>query len=222
MPTDVEALGDTGSVLVRWSVPKDDGGIPIEGYRIYRGISIFHWVLLAEVTSGLEYVDDNVVPGQTYFYTVAALNVGGEGPPSSRSNATAIGTPGTPRDLRLIVNGSKAFLHWSEPASDGGSPLTSYILLMGMSPNDLSTVEELELVTQHDLGKLKEGRTYYLTVVASNDVGQGEPAAIIVYKVPKKASDDTPGFAAPLIILAAIMVAVSTLKGRKRAGNRWA
>ena len=65
-------------VNLAWSEPADDGGLDIIGYRIYRGIMEDELDII-EDTIEMYYTDTGLQNGQTYYYTVSALNAEGEG-----------------------------------------------------------------------------------------------------------------------------------------------
>lgn len=77
------ASKDGDTVSLAWSIP-DDGGSPITGYRLYRGVDGGAEALLAgpgpDVNS---YVDTNA-GGASYYYRVTALNAYGQGASSPR------------------------------------------------------------------------------------------------------------------------------------------
>lgn len=89
-PQDLEAVVGDGTVDLSWRPPVDDGGAPIEGYRVYRGTDPANLVLLAEVDTGLAYTDRAVADGVTYHYAVSAVNEAGEGP---RAGPVEVATP---------------------------------------------------------------------------------------------------------------------------------
>lgn len=76
-----------GSVSVTWAGPASNGGSPVTGYRLYRdGVA-----LPTAFTAGqLTHLDEDVVNGTTYAYSVAALNAAGEGPRSAETPATPV------------------------------------------------------------------------------------------------------------------------------------
>ena len=67
-------------VHLEWSAPSD-GGSPITGYTVYRGLSIGtigYWASFAsDVTA---YDNSAVTNGTTYYYQISATNAIGEGP----------------------------------------------------------------------------------------------------------------------------------------------
>lgn len=79
-----------GQVDLAWSKPADDGGSPITGYRIYRGITADELVILEDVTdvTVMNYTDTGLANDQTYYYAVSALNAEGEGEKTEILSAT--------------------------------------------------------------------------------------------------------------------------------------
>jgi hypothetical protein len=66
-------------VTLVWSAPADDGGSPVTGYVVMRGLAPGAMSVLANVGPVLAYVDGNVSYGKTYYYSVAAVNLVGQG-----------------------------------------------------------------------------------------------------------------------------------------------
>jgi fibronectin type 3 domain-containing protein len=75
------ATAKWSSVALKWTVPPATG-LPVTGYRVYRGAAAGNGVLLAEVGPVAEFTDTTVVDGTTYYYAVSAVNAAGEGPRS--------------------------------------------------------------------------------------------------------------------------------------------
>ncbi len=119
-PLTVRATGGDGSVALSWDPPASDGGLPITGYRIYRGTSLGSETLHTTVGAVLNYTDRTVTNGVTYYYVVAAVNAAGEGPPS----AAMSGTPGPPRP-----DGLPGILLAATAATAGATGGTLLILL---------------------------------------------------------------------------------------------
>ena len=75
-PRYLEGVLTPGGFRLTWTVPEDDGGEDIEGYIVYRdNISIAEM----DIT---EYLDTEIVPGNTYTYSVKAFNSVGSSVPS--------------------------------------------------------------------------------------------------------------------------------------------
>ena len=66
-----------GSVSLDWNAPVNGGG-NITSYSIFRGVDRSTMEFLTS-TSGTEFLDDDVLRNETYFYQVKALNGDGEG-----------------------------------------------------------------------------------------------------------------------------------------------
>ncbi len=80
-------------------------------------------------------------------------------------------------------------LHWSPPKSDGGSPITSYIIEKRDKPTARWMRATKETVTETDftVTDLFEGKTYEFHVAAVNKAGQGpfsEPSDPTLCKPP--------------------------------------
>jgi hypothetical protein len=93
-PTGMQARAGAAAITVSWTAPPG----PVTGYNVYRGTSAggesanpFNASVLPAGTTA--FADALVVPGVTYFYTVAALNASGPGPASAEASAALAGTP---------------------------------------------------------------------------------------------------------------------------------
>jgi len=74
-------------VTLTWSAPVTGGSAT--GYRIYRATSSGGETLLTSVGLVTTFKDTKTVSGTRYYYTVAAIGPGGEGPASSEASAVA-------------------------------------------------------------------------------------------------------------------------------------
>ncbi len=123
-------------VHVSWNAPSQDGGDPISTYVITETIAgqsrpdcpgSSSVETLSTQTSGTVLLDCVGVP---YVITVSARSAAGGSPASApSSDVIAITAPEAPSALSAASSGRKVTLHWSEPGSDGGSPLTSFLVI---------------------------------------------------------------------------------------------
>ncbi|XP_015183294.1 PREDICTED: twitchin isoform X5 [Polistes dominula] len=180
-PLEVSDIHKEGCTL-KWKKPKDDGGEPIEGYVVEKfdpetGV----WLPVGK-TSGPEMKVEGLTPGHEYKFRVKAFNKEGESEPLETFSSiiakdpfTVPSPPGAPEPVDWSAN--QVDLTWKEPVSDGGSPITGYII---EKKDKYSTMWEKALetetpVTQALVHGLIEGNDYLFRVIAVNKAGQSEP-----------------------------------------------
>ena len=83
------------------------------------------------------------------------------------------GTPGAPSNLNLTGGINSIQLNWTEPAINGGSPITGYLIYRGTSPGAEILCGSVVNQTSYTDWNLTKSGTYYYTVVAFNGVGNG-------------------------------------------------
>jgi hypothetical protein len=114
--------------------------------------------------------------GRSYTFTVAAINATGTGPPSTASNAVTIGLPSKPRSVRAAPHRRTIEIFWKKPDSDGGSPITGYLI----TPYILSAAQAPILVAPRTTRLIARGlasnQVYAFTVTAINANGNGLPS----------------------------------------------
>jgi len=86
------AVSFSPEIALKWRAPASSGGSPIKSYTIYRGKasggeSAYATVVCATATC--TYGDRGTSFGQTFYYTVAAVNGVGAGPRSNEASARA-------------------------------------------------------------------------------------------------------------------------------------
>ena len=115
-------------------------------------------------------------PGATVTFLARARNAMGLGVPSAASNAITIpDVPGAPTGVAAEGAGTgEIHVTWIPPASDGGSPITGYVIL---SEPDGISVTVGPGATEAIVSGLTVGQSYTFTVVAMNAWGQGSASA---------------------------------------------
>ena len=170
-------------ILLEWQAPDTVGTAPVTGYRIERsadgGVS---WLTIRPSTgmTTTSYLDRELQPGRLYRYRVSAESPAGPSEPSEFAEARTHGPPGIPRDLIAdAVSREQINLWWSPPDSDGGVPLTGYILeFSGDGGGSWEVLSHLSDERTYAHAGLRAGRIYYYRVRAVNEIGAGLPSAM--------------------------------------------
>jgi len=132
--------------------------------------------------------------------------------------------PGIPTGLDAKSSGGKVRIEWAAPASDGGSPITGYVVLRGASEGALAVYRELGNVTDFTDDAVADNTTYWYAVLARNAAGEGVRCAAVQVTTPRAGpggdgdSEGLPPWLIPIIIvvvvLAAVGVAAALMRGR--------
>lgn len=88
--------------------------------------------------------------------------------------------PSAPRKLNVTdYNRDRFTLQWEKPKSDGGAPLSGYVVqVCKLSDTDFVTVGRVDAtITTFTVEDLKEGDKYYARVLAENPAGLSKSGA---------------------------------------------
>ncbi|MDT5035845.1 MAG: hypothetical protein QOE03_1030, partial [Micromonosporaceae bacterium] len=179
-----------GALGVTWNVPGSTGGSPITGYSVaaYRTASGGSPVktCTAVAPARVCYLT-GLTNGTVYYVVVTAANAAG---PSREAAVRVAAVPRTrPTVVRSVTAAAisgKIRVNWAEPAFNGGSVLTAYRVAVYTSPDSSTPVAQCAVVASvHTCTTLAltTGRTYYVTVTATNAAGQSvasTPVAVLV------------------------------------------
>lgn len=98
--------------------------------------------------------------------------------------------PTQPRSFKSLKETiSSITLSWIEPDSDGGAPVTGYVLRVNHENDEGDLVHLDGDVLHYTVTKLKAGMQYHFTLHAENDKGQSEEFAEISASTKSKASE---------------------------------
>ena len=123
----------------------------------------------------LEWTVTGLTNGQQYAFEVRALNAAGPGAAAGRA-ATPLGVPSLPESLTATAGDGKVILEWTEPADDGGSPVTGYEyrFTAGTAVPEDTPWQSVGLNLEWTISDLTNGREYAFEVRAVNEGGAGE------------------------------------------------
>ncbi|MDE2975083.1 MAG: fibronectin type III domain-containing protein [Gemmatimonadota bacterium] len=179
-----DANGKT-QIVIDWSPPDEDGGAAVTGYKIEmspNGTS--GWEDLEANTGSTRtlYTDQDLDPGTTRHYRVAAINAVGAGEYSNVASATtAPDIPDAPSGLSAVADGtSRIDLSWNAPADDGGSEITGYRIEVsdnGTAWRNLRSDTQSD-ATEYTHTGLNPGTTQHYRVSAINAAGTGNPSGV--------------------------------------------
>ncbi|XP_023260119.1 titin-like, partial [Seriola lalandi dorsalis] len=174
-----------GEVSLAWEEPESDGGSKVIGYVVERrDVKRKTWTLATDHIDSPEYTVTGLQRDSMYLFRVCARNRVGSGPnvdtdkPVQAKNKFDV--PEAP--LNVIVGNVTKFgctVSWEPPESDGGSPITSYIVELRdrtsvkWSPVQVTKADELSAI----INDVIENKEYIFRVKAENKAGVGKPSA---------------------------------------------
>ncbi len=174
------------TISVSWNPPSYTGGVLvlITGYEISwtldsegnENVTRTFVAVADDPTSNLYIIGSDsalgrLMPGTTYYISVAAMNDIGTGSPSELvSSRTVAIRPSAPQNLSVILNSvtSESFtVNWDEPKSNGGASITEYIIswtdqgTSAFANEDMNGNQRVTApTTMYTIENLQEGETY--------------------------------------------------------------
>lgn len=185
-PARPSAVRGANSVTVGWSAPAYAGTTDLTGYRVRVFVGSTTTVARTVVVGDVASVKvTGLRNGVAYTADVAAINAAGAGTSSSRSRAVVPATrPGAPvigtayagvRGLPVT-----AVATWSRPKSDGGSPITAYLVTLwryDAAGHLLGSTARRTTATHLKVTMLLPSGRYRFSINAVNAIGAGVRSA---------------------------------------------
>lgn len=159
-----------GLVTVTWDAPASDGGSQLYDYIVYRSTTPGTLGQYAGTGTGAaspSFIYDQLIGGQTYYYSVVATNWWGQGQPSPQAAVSVTSTPSIPNSVSVQNAGLRSLtITWTAPTYDGGFPVTGYRVTADNGQTYCTTTELTCTLTG-----LTSARAYWVQVQAQNDLG---------------------------------------------------
>ncbi len=203
-----EPVPHDGYVTLSWVDPTFNGGSPISGYIIRRGLTKYNLDDEIGTIYVNTYKDETVENGRTYWYAVITKNDHKQGINCTPLSATPLPTPPPVKEFKVRVIDDEIVLSWLPPSEKGCFPVTGYKILRGTLPGDLKEYEILSIATTYSDTSVDRGIPYYYQVVPLSDEGPGMASSV------ETAEIDDPPFPIPTsglyIFIGAIIILAIT------------
>jgi alpha-tubulin suppressor-like RCC1 family protein len=177
-PTIGTAIAEDGAATLSWTAPAYEGLSPITGYAVTPYIGFFPLAPISFASTDTTQVVGGLTNGTTYRFAVAATNAFGTGSQSAVSNPvtpTVLSVPGAPMILRTAWPGNgEATVSWLAPTSDGGRPITAYVVTPYIGYKARPSTTFMSTETTQVVTGLTNGTQYRFRVRAVNVIGTSE------------------------------------------------
>ena len=100
-------------------------------------------------------------------------------PPPPPPPQVEVGVPSEPADLRVQAAEGRLTISWSAPRSDGGAPVSGYLVELFSFGRRLHSVDLSSASRGTNFGGLTPSTDYMVQVSASNQAGRGAPAEAV-------------------------------------------
>ena len=172
-PRNLTAAAVGTAINLNWDEPFPTPGKTISGYQVNVSTNDGRNFLFLTNTSATEteYRHSGLPVGATRHYEVRALYSDGTLGPPAYTNATTVATgiPGAPQNLRATAAGPTVIdVDWDAPASDGGSPITSYEVSVSADGGGSWGSPQTTVLTEYEHRGLAAGVTRHYRVRARN------------------------------------------------------
>jgi titin len=175
-------------VTLTWSAPASNGGTAVTDYTVQSSSDGGKtWKAFADaVSTATSAVVTGLANGTSYVFRVAAVNAVGTGAFSGNSVAVIPATvPNAPSGLEAKRGVLAVILTWRAPSSNGGAPVTDYVI--EWSSDDGKTwkvfADAVSTETSAIVSGLSNSVTYRFRVAAKNAVGTGASASVTLARV---------------------------------------
>ena len=185
-PMSASAVAGNASALISWTAPAPTGA-PVTGYT---ATSLPGGKTCKASASATSCTVSGLPNGITFTFTVTATNVIGVGAPSAATapvTPTAPTVPGVPTGVSATATSVSgipaAYVNYTAPASNGGSPISGYTVVV-VDQTTSTTTDVAGSSSSATVTGLAATDSYTFSVYATNAVGNSE-ASTPVQAVPQ-------------------------------------
>ena len=171
-PLNLAATADGLTINLSWAPPLFDGNDPNVTYLVETSTDEETWESLEASTTALSYAHTGLDLATTYHYRVTGRNSVGLGEPSL-TMATTGTLPGAPTNVTMNSLGTFTDVRWRAPASDGGAPISGYLVEASTDQQTWTEIASSVTFTSYLHRGVTIGTTYYYRVSARNFIGLG-------------------------------------------------
>uniref|UniRef100_A0A8C5R3F8 Titin n=1 Tax=Leptobrachium leishanense TaxID=445787 RepID=A0A8C5R3F8_9ANUR len=171
-------------MVIAWRPPKDDGGSPVINYVVEKceGKKLT-WSIVSTGSTQTKAKVPRLQKGFEYTFRVRAENKMGIGNPleSQPTVAKHMFDPPSPpgKPVAYDITENAATVSWTMPKSDGGSPISGYIVERREISGKWVRVNKTPVLDlKYRATGLYEGNTYEFRVFAENIAGQSKPSPV--------------------------------------------
>lgn len=173
---------DRGKISLAWTAATSHPAVPVQGYRIYRGVS------LAATTgpNDLAYEDSGLPDGTEFTYTIAAFSGAGEGAHSQPVSAVTFALPSAPASVYATGFPGRIAVAWDAATTDSPArPVLRYTVYRSSSTEGERDIADVQGGQQHYVDEdVEPGETYHYRISALNVVGEGPKSPTASARVP--------------------------------------
>ena len=168
------AKASIGKLTLTWNAPSANGST-ISDYRVsYQvGSGTVTNILTGSLTT--TYTVENLLPGNLYSISVAAVNQAGVGASSNVVTSAVFTTPLAPQSLSAVGANGSVVLTWTPPISVGAADTLSYCVQWSLDQAAWSPCAITETNTS-TISNLTNGTPYFFRVTTTRSgVGDSDP-----------------------------------------------
>jgi fibronectin type 3 domain-containing protein len=211
-PVNLRANPGDGLIILSWSLPYNNGGATIIGYKLYWSIIPNGSYEMVPVT-GSSYVHTGLENGVTYYYKVSAVNQVGEGPMSAAITSEPVAKPLAVVDLLAARSNGNIVLTWTDP-NPSSADILGYRIYRGIQSGS-ETLYDVSSSTTYTDEYAESGVPYYYMVTALNSTSESNPSNEVSV-VPGSSSQSLHGeegiqMTEIVMMAAGVMIAVGTV-----------
>jgi len=184
-PDAVSAEAEDQFAYVTWIPSCEDGGSPVTGYTITSSNGARAMVSSEDFQAKGYVVIGDLENGSPVTFSVSATNALGSSPASlptaaiKPSRKRKLKTASAPAAVSVTTGSSGVRVRITPPASDGNSPVISYVVASGADEKDvLEGLDVIRANAAHPVERRLDVVSASISVTATNAAGDGDPAVV--------------------------------------------